>query len=118
MRRLAPLATVVLLGRMRSNHGTAHKLNPTGTQLTGKFVWFDLVTEDVTAIEQFYGGLLAVALASVHFGAAAIPGASLACGTISPARRSRPTGPGDRIRRIEAAAAWPAGPEARASALR
>ena len=28
------------------------------------------------------------------------------------------TGPGDRIRRIEAAAAWPAGPEARASALR
>lgn len=49
---------------------------PTGTQLTGKFVWFDLVTEDVTAIEQFYGGLLAVALASVHFGAAAaVPGA-------------------------------------------
>ncbi len=76
MRRLAPLATVVLLERMRSNHGTAHKLNPTGTQLTGKFVWFDLVTEDVTAIEQFYGGLLAVALASVHFGAAAaVPGA-------------------------------------------
>lgn len=29
----------------------------TGTHIPGKFVWFDLVTNDVPAVKQFYGGL-------------------------------------------------------------
>lgn len=31
--------------------------NPTGNHDTGRFVWLDLVTEDVDAVKDFYGGL-------------------------------------------------------------
>lgn len=30
---------------------------PTGTYQTGKFIWFDLITNDVEAAKRFYGGL-------------------------------------------------------------
>jgi predicted enzyme related to lactoylglutathione lyase len=39
---------------------------PTGTHRIGKFVWYDLVTEDVTAVKRFYAELLGWEYEEIH----------------------------------------------------
>ena len=51
------LALVILLAGCAQTGGTAKSVPLTDTPLYGKFVWHDLITDDVKAAKAFYGGL-------------------------------------------------------------
>jgi predicted enzyme related to lactoylglutathione lyase len=54
---LVVLVALVLVPRSAASAGPAAKASEVRPQLPGKFVWFDLLTNDAKAAETFYGGL-------------------------------------------------------------
>ncbi|HSG81099.1 MAG TPA: VOC family protein, partial [Gemmatimonadota bacterium] len=60
--RVAPLAALLAFASACASNTPRVTLNPvapaaTGTHRIGKFVWYDLVTEDVPAVKRFYAEL-------------------------------------------------------------
>ncbi len=54
---LVVLVAIALVPRPAASAGTASKPAQVRPSLPGKFVWFDLLTNDAAAAEKYYGGL-------------------------------------------------------------